>query len=383
MGSNNKNILHIITSTDVGGAELVLYQYLAHCQAERFTHQVLSLAPLGIVGEKIARLGIPVDSLQLPSGLAGALAFPHLSRIIQGQSISIVHCWMYHANLLGGLAARRAGIPSIWAIHHHDLDPALLKRNTILVARLGAKLSRALPQKIVYCAHSSRLEHERIGYDHTKGLVIPNGFDTRAFAPHPAQRRTARERFSIPPGALVVGHAGRFHPTKGHHDLLRAARLIRHELDNVVFLLCGAHVESSNSQLRAWVDELGLADSVILAGQQADMPAFYNALDVLVSSSLSESFPNAIGEAMSCGIPCIVTDVGDSSYLVGNTGLIVPPADPAQLAAATLRLLKDSSLRRGMGAAARRRILASFSIEGMTIEMDSLYAAILRKAGHA
>jgi len=372
-----KRILHIITSTDVGGAEIGLFNFLCQGRQDEFSHQVLSLAPIGEIGEKIAQCGILIDSLNMAPGLSGVTSLPHLEAMVRCSCATLIHCWMYHANLLGGLAAARARLPAIWHIHHYNLDATLLKKSTILVARLGAHLSSRLPQKIIYCADSSMREHQRLGYDRHKGIFIPNGFDTARFAPDREGGLQARQQFSIPSNAVVVGQVGRFHPTKDHLTLLRATSMVREAQPETIFVLCGSQVEDSNAQLRAWVEELGLSKNVRLIGAQKDMAAIYNMMDVLVSSSLSEAFPNVIGEAMSCALPCVATDVGDSALLIGDGGLLVPAADAPALAEAILRLLRDQVLRRSLGAAARARIQEHFSMAQMTARLEALYREIL------
>jgi glycosyltransferase involved in cell wall biosynthesis len=313
-----KRILHIITSTDPGGAETTLFHFVSH-KSDRFNHQVISLAPLGAVGKKIAQIGVPTSSMNFSNRMGDFLSFPRLVTAIRCSSVDLVHCWMYHANLLGGLAAGITGIPSLWHIHHYDLNPELLKKSTILVARLGARFSNRLPQRIIYCADSAQSEHQRAGYDSTKGVFIPNGFDTLIFSPDRESGMQARKRFSIPVDADVVGHVGRFHPTKDHLTYLRAARIVRKERPDTFFVLCGSQVEKGNQQLEAWIEELDLRDNMRLIGQQEEMASIYNMMDVLASSSRSEAFPVVIGEAMSCGIPCAATDAGDSALLIGDT----------------------------------------------------------------
>ncbi len=377
MESSRKHILHIITSTDPGGAETTLFHFLAHSQSEYFSHQVISLAPLGRVGEEIARIGIPISSMNFSGRMGGFFSFPRLAAAIRSSSACLIHCWMYHANLLGGFAAALAGIPSLWHIHHYNLDASLMKKSTILVAQLGARFSSRLPQKIIYCADSAQSEHQQAGYDSSNGVFIPNGFDTVKFSPNRESGHKARRNFSIPPGSDVVGHVGRFHPTKDHLTFLRAARIVREERPKTLFILCGSQVEKSNQQLEAWIKELDLLENVQLIGQQPEMASIYNMMDILASSSRSEAFPLVIGEAMSCGIPCAATGTGDSALLIGDTSLIAPPADPEALAGAILRLLQDKKLRRSIGESARKRIQNHFSINVMTASIETLYGEIL------
>jgi glycosyltransferase involved in cell wall biosynthesis len=379
MDHTHYKIIQLITSTDIGGAEIALLNFLQNSGQQTIDYQVISLTPTGIIGEKIASSGIPVHSLNLSPGLSGIISLPRLAAMIRKTSTALVHCWMYHANLFGGLASSLAGIPCVWSIRHNDLNPALLKKSTILVAKLGARFSRHLPERIIYCSDSAQSIHQRIGYDGSKGIFIPNGFDTSKFFPNREAGRQARKQFSIPPNACVIGHVGRFHPTKDHLTFLRAARILQETQPTLVFVLCGSQVDDNNNQLRSWVEELGLTQHVCLIGQQEDMPPIYNMMDIFISSSLSEAFPNVIGEAMSCGLACVATDTGDSSLIIGDPAMMVPCGNPEYLASVIITYLGDQDKRSTTGQANRMRIQELFSISTMVKTTERLYVEILGK----
>jgi glycosyltransferase involved in cell wall biosynthesis len=136
----------------------------------------------------------------------------------------------------------------------------------------------------------------------------------------------------------------------------------------------GTDIDHHNKQLQKWIEEPRYSDHFLLLGKRNDIPHINATLDIACSSSLGESFPNAIGEAMACGVPCVVTDVGDLKKLVGDTGLVVPTNDPEALANAIIELLnKPETVRQNLGKQARERIEKSFSIKSIVSEYEQLY----------
>jgi glycosyltransferase involved in cell wall biosynthesis len=289
---------------------------------------------------------------------------------------------MYHANLVGALAARLAGnVPVVWGIHHSVLDPRVDKRRTMFVNRACALLSGKFPARIVFCSQAAVRIHKELGY-HTKRLeVIPNGFDLEQVKPDPAARASVREELGVPAEALLIGMAARFHPYKDHRNFLRAAGQLRRKMPEVQFLLCGMNVDWQNAQLAAWIQEEGLRGCVHLLGARRDVSRLFAAMDIATTSSVSEAFPIAIGEAMACGTPCVVTDVGDSALIVGDTGHVVPPGDPQALAQAWGRLIEAGpEMRCRLGMAARRRIQQHFALPSIVERYQAVYSELASAA---
>jgi glycosyltransferase involved in cell wall biosynthesis len=282
---------------------------------------------------------------------------------------------MYHANLVGGLAARLAGIrPLAWGIRQSVLDPRYHKRTTIWTARLCARLSRHLPDRIVCCSEAVRRAHAAFGYETGRMVVLPNGFDLDAYRPDPAVRLSVRQELGLPEGTLLIGLVARFNPQKDHHNFMQAAALLHARLPDVHFLLCGDGVSMQNAELAQWVEEADIGPNIHLLGCRQDVPRLSAALDIASSSSYGEGFPNVVGEAMACGVPCVVTDVGDSALIVGDTGRVVPPRNPQALAEAWHDLLiAGPNYRRLLGTAARRRIQECFSLPTITRRYEQLY----------
>ncbi len=360
----------------MGGAESSLLNLLKN--NGKYNNHVISLAPLGITAERMQELCVVVESLNMSGKNINTPALYHLIHLIRNGNSDIVHCWMYHANLIGGLAAKIVGLPVIWGIHHDSLDPTLLKRRTIWIAKSGAYLSRWLPDKIIFCAESSMKKHLEIGYDAKKSCVIPNGFNNEIFKPDQEARLAIRKELGIPPDALVVGHVGRFDPTKDHHSMVKAVGLVAQKTSGTYFIFCGHGVDARNEALAGWIKEAGIDKCTRLLGVWNDMARVYSSMDVYVSSSVSEAFPNVIGEAMACGVPCVVTDVGDSALIVGDTGKVVPPKNPQALAENIIAILcLPLNKKCELGRRARKRIIENFEIKIITRQYEDLYETVL------
>jgi glycosyltransferase involved in cell wall biosynthesis len=372
-------VTHIITGLDADGAETVLHRLTSRMDPDCFQNEVISLIEMGPMAERLRASGLRVRALNMRRGVPNPYHLLRLVRWLKDSRPNVVQTWMYHANLLGGIAARVAGkTPVIWGIHHTNLEPSQNKRLTIWTARMCARISATIPQRIVCCSEASREAHERFGYAQQKMEVIPNGFDLEEFHPNPEARSSMRKELGIAEEAPLVGMAGRFHVQKDHRNLVAAAALFHARVPGAHFVLCGKGVDRDNAELRGWIASAGLVQAFHLLGSRADMPRFFAALDVATSSSLSEAFPMALGEAMACGIPCVVTDVGDSAAIVGDTGRVVPAGDPVALAGAWRELLaKDPLARRQMGQAARNRVEQKFSLDTIVERYQELYRQVL------
>ncbi len=369
-------ILHIITGLSTGGAEMMLYKLLSRLDRDAFEPGVISLMDMGTLGNEIQALGIPVYPLGMRRGIPDPLKLLRLVRLIRTARPHIIQTWMHHADLLGGLAAKLAGnSPIIWGIRSSTFDQATSRRTTVLIAKISALLSPKLPACIVSCSEIARQVHVAMGYADDKMVVIPNGFDLELFKPDPEARWGLRQEEGIGAEDIVIGLIGRFHPQKDHRNFIQAAGLVSEKIPQVRFLLCGEGIDWDNRELVSWIQAAGIQERCILLGRRSDMPRINAALDLVsLASAYGEAFPNVIGEAMACGVPCVVTDVGDSAYIVGDTGIVVPPKDPQALTKGWQRLLSmDDSDYRQLGERARKRIEIKFSIKSITQMYSRLY----------
>jgi len=366
-------VLHIINDLVIGGSEMMLYRLLSRMDREMFEPVVLSLTKDGSLCERIEALNVRVFSADINTPLSSLAALRRLMRLASQIKPDLIQGWMYHGSLAGQFVrscSRRACV--LWGIRNSFSVPRNEKRMTAAVIRLGAFMSR-LPDGIIYVSHANHAQHEGLGYFNENSFVIPNGFDTTLFAPSPETRAEVRDELGISDNIVLIGLIGRFHPSKDHSNFLRAAILLRNYC-NVRFVLCGKGVDSHNPSIKALASELEIGEKLLLLGERHDMPRLMTALDILSSSSSNEAFPNVIGEAMSCALPCVATNVGDVAYLLGETGILTPPRDPETIAQALKKLIDiGHEGRMLLGEAARRRIIDRFSLEAVAKLYESLY----------
>lgn len=364
---NSRKVLHFITCLGDGGAQSCL---AALCAFDtKCDHLVVSLSDHGKYGPLLEAKGVSVVSIGMKRGRVSLAGLWRMWRLVRRERPDTVQTWMYHADLLGGIIARLAGQRNIvWGIRHSTLVPSESARSTILVARLCAHLSRLVPRRIACCAEKAREVHSGIGYDSTRMVVIPNGYDLSVFRPDVQARQRLRRELSLSPSEPVIGFVARFDPQKDHDNLLRALAVLHRQGECPVCLLVGTGLVTGNAALADRIVALGLRDRVRLLGRRNDIPAVMNALDLhVMSSAFGEAFPNVLSEAMACGTPCVSTDVGDAAAIVGFTGQIVPPRDPQALAAAIAQMLLEHDCPEWPERceAARRRVSDHYSIEKM------------------
>lgn len=371
-------VTHVITSLQVGGAQVMLSRLLA---GQAGPAEVISLTDAGPLAEVLAAQGVRVRALGMRRGVPSPMSALRLAGWLRADRPDLVQTWMYHADLIGGVAARLAGVPVVWGLHHTDLPAHATKLGTRLTAAACARLSRRVPAAIVCCSQATYDVHAALGYAPDKLTVIPNAFDLDAFQPSATARASVRAELGLDPEALLVGQFGRYHPQKDHRTFLEAAGRLAARLPHVHFLLAGDDVEEANAELAAPMGALGLAGRVHLLGRRDDVPRLMAALDVAtLSSAFGEGLPMVIGEAMACAVPCVVTDVGDAARVVGDTGVVVPPREPAALADAWEALLSaEPGARRARGEAARQRVADHYHLPAMIARYEALHQATARK----
>jgi glycosyltransferase involved in cell wall biosynthesis len=268
-------------------------------------------------------------------------------------------------------------------LRQSTLDPASSKWATRLAFRLGARLSHHLPESIVCCSHAGLELHVRRGYDAARMVLIPNGFDLELLKPDGAAPAALRAEFAVAPGTPLIGLVARWDPQKDHRTFAAAAAALTAS-PPPHFVLCGEGVTPGNAELAGWIAAHGLSERFHLLGRRDNIPALMAGLDVLTSASYQEGFSNVIGEAMACGVPCVVTDAGDSARIVGDTGYVVTPRDPAAIAAAWESLLGQSlAAREELGLRARQRIAGEYSIGRIARMYADLYAAVACSSARA
>src|SRR5258708_6208084 len=248
---------------------------------------------------------------------------------------------------------------------------------------MGARFSRR-PSAIIYNSLTSAGQHEALGYSAARRVIIPNGFDCQTLRPDEAARKAVREELRVDQDTVLVGMIARHHRRKDHAGFLRAAGMVARLYAKGRFALAGTGVDREQPALLKLIEEYQLQGRVFLMGERSDIPRLSAALDIACSASAwGEGFSNSIGEAMACAVPAVVTDVGDSAYLVGDTGRVVPPRDPSALAQGFGELIEAGvAKRRQLGEAARKRIELNFSLPAIVRRYEDLYFEQLALSAH-
>jgi glycosyltransferase involved in cell wall biosynthesis len=373
--AGRKKILHIITTLSTGGAEMMLLKLISSMDQNAFESKVISLTDIGPVGEKIQELGVSVYGLGMRHGLPSPLSLAKLVSRAGQDRPHLIQTWMYHADLLGLLLARLfRHCKLVWNIRCSDVPFNNYRPRTGWIVALCSRLS-SLPDTIVFNSRAGIRQHMNLGYHSAYMQVIPNGFDLDLLRPDSDARFSVCRELGLPEDAIILGLVGRWDPLKDHATFLQAGALIaREEQESVCFVLVGTGMEWKTPELASLIKDVGLQDRVLLLGHRVDIPRLTAAFDIACSTSITEGFPNTIGEAMSCGVPCVVTDVGDSAAIIGDSGRVVPAGDPIAFAEACRHLLSlGINGRRELGTKARKLIGAHYALPDIALMYSTLY----------
>ncbi len=374
--------VEILASTLVtGGAERVIEALVLGLPSHGLPARVLCLHEPGEVGAGIARRGAQVVSRIARfrrDPLACARLASHFARNRGAVLLSLDH---HDAIFAGSIAARWAGPRHRFlAVHSTGLWG---KRSSF---SLGDRLVLGSYEGIVALAktHADYLvKREGIGEERIR--IIPNGVDAGRFRPARSaeERGAARSSLSIPASSFVVVIVAALRPEKNHGMLLAAAAMIGARRDDFVFCVVGEGPEAGELQRRS--RELSLGDAVRFTGRRDDIPAILSAADaaVLCSHPVVETFPLAVLEAMSCGLPVVASDVGAVREMLadGEEGRIIAPGDVGALADALVALADAPDEGRRMGARGRERVLRDFTVEGMVGRYARMFGEALERTG--
>lgn len=368
-------ILHITTTIGTGGAERMLLNVIADGDPAVFHHGVLSLRRGGMLEEPLRDAGAEVWNCDLKAGDLSLSAALKVRRILNNFCPDVIQGWMYHGNLAACLS-RTLGrkVPIVWGMHHTIDDINNEKRLTRLLIRLGKWLS-GWPEKIVYVSRVSRKQHVALGYADDKALTVPNGFDCERFRPRDGARDALRQSLGLREDMPLLAKAAVVRPMKDHGNLISAAAILKRRGMKFMLLIIGQRANEENAELMRLIRDADVSDYIRLLGERHDMPDIFAGLDgLVVSSAWGEAFPIVLGEAMASGVPCVTTDVGDSAYIVGDEGTVVPPRDAEALADGLADLLSKSiEERRALGVLARARIEDNFALTDVARRYYEIY----------
>jgi len=355
----------------------MLVKLLSRLNEHRFSNHVVSIALPGTVGDQIRSMGISVSHLGFQHNKMSFSGTISLVKLIRKFRPDILQTWMYHADLLGLVAAKIAGTGKvIWNIRTTRGKFSQYKWPTFMVIRLCCMLSR-FPNAVIVNSHKGMVDHRKLGYSPKRFVMIPNGFDLDVYKPSQNSRKRIRTELLLTERTPCVGFFARFDPIKGHRIFLQAAKFICKNVKDTHFIFCGHHMDTNNVVLNSWIKEFDLENAVHLLGHRDDISDIMAAMDTIVSCSFNEGFSNVIGEAMACGIPCVVTHVGDSAQIVGKTGKVIPSGNPVHLARAVLDLLTMSvEKRKTLGNMARERIGKHYALDEIVNRYKRLYVDV-------
>lgn len=373
-------ICHVITSLGIGGAERMLLKLASGINRERFDTEVICLTDRGAVGDALSDLGMDVRYLGMSRGIPDPRGLVRLVTELRTSMPDLIQTWMYHADLIGGLAGIMAGrIPVVWNIRNSTLDRSRSKKTTIATVRVCALFSNVLCKMIVSCAESAARLHADLGYPRDKMMTIPNGFDVTEFRPNINEKNAVRRELGIPENCTVVGLVARFDDQKNHPGFFEVAKRLIDEIDDLKFIFCGEGVTWDNVKFRECAMEGEITEASYFLGPRKDIARITASMDIACSASgYGEAFSNSIGEAMACAVPCVVTDVGDSGLIVGDTGFVVPPENKDALYTAIKRMV-DLGVggRRELGTLARQRVIENYSLAKIVCTYEDLYLSVV------
>lgn len=316
-------VLHIITSMNSGGAENVLFRIVN--SDKNNCHSIISLTHNDFFFNKYAKIGINVKVIF--QNKFSLLSWPArlIFHIIKFKP-DVVQTWMFHSNLVGGIFSKIAGVKKIiWNVRG-PYNKKLYSAQTNIVILLCNLFSRVIPDKIIYNSNYA-LETLNFGVNknNTKSTVIHNGFDVVS------DPFLFRRNEQIKDNIFTIGMAARYDSFKDHKTLLKSLHILKK--NNIPFkcLLAGSEINYKNNDLMQDIIKMNLDKDIVLLDELNNLNKFMKLIDVNVLSSNDESFPNVIGEAMSKGIPCIATDVGDTGFLIADTGWLVKKSDPGMM----------------------------------------------------
>ncbi len=372
-------LLFLIRALDYGGAERQAVTLAKALKARKHTVAVALFYPGGPLTRTLETEQIPVFSLDKKGRWEMIGFMRRLLRLVKEYRPDLIHSYLSVANILTiVLKPLLPGVKMVWGVRASDMDLSRYHWLYTFSWRAECRLSR-FADRIIVNSRAGRKFAQTHGFPETNMVVIPNGIDTDQFKPDKQAGKRQRRAWGIDGNEPLIGLVARLDPMKGHSVFLTAAGRLAEEHHAARFVCVGDGPAACRDELKTLAHELGLDDRLIWAGASSDMVAVYNALDIATSSSgFGEGFSNAIGEAMACEIPSVVTDVGDSAWIVEDRRCVVPAKDPAALCSAWRGLLSDPERRITVAWTARRRIEQHFSVRQLTVRTEQLLLTLMQ-----
>jgi glycosyltransferase involved in cell wall biosynthesis len=369
----------VIVGLNIGGAENMLRRLIESDADSISNTTVISLTTLGPVGEVLCAQGISVHALGMKSVFSIPVTFWRLIRLFRQYRPAIVQTWMYHADLIGGLAARMTGCRVVWNVRSTAIPQGAMSLTYWLV-RLCAIASSVIPARVICCAQTAKDAHVKLGYVINKITVIPNGYNFASFDSYLNSRVKARADFGLETNDIVIGTVGRFDPLKDFHNFVTAASKLSAIRNDLKYVMVGRNIDASNGTLLGWIENAGLTDKFLLLGERSDIPSVLSVMDIFCLSSVNEAFPNVVVEAMAISLPCVVTRAGDAAEILGDDDFVVPVQDSSALSNALLRLCNLSPTDRiTLGEKGAKKVRKEYEINEVRKRYEMVYAEVTSK----
>ncbi|MFN6566937.1 glycosyltransferase [Dendronalium sp. ChiSLP03b] len=369
-------ITFLIRNLNFGGAQRQLVTLVKGLKQQGFDVSVLYFYPGGALEKDLKDSNIPAICLEKRGRWHLFSFFWSLVQHLKHIHPHVLHGYLAESNLLTILL--KPFLPKtkmIWGIRESYMDRQVSDWLAYIIFQLERFLS-CFTDLIIINSHAGQIYYLNQGFTAAKMMVIPNGIDIDRFKPDRETRTKVRMEWGILEDTILIGLVGRLDLRKDHATFLKAAALLCKERQDVRFVCVGSGPENYARELCQMAEELSISEKIIWAGGRADMPAVHNALNIAVSSSYTEGFSNVIGEAMACDIPCVVTDVGDSAWIVGDTGIVVPPKNPEALKNAMKKLIENLGANNFNRAHIRQRIVKQFSVQQLVIKTEAAFLSL-------
>jgi glycosyltransferase involved in cell wall biosynthesis len=359
--SERSKFVLLTRALDYGGAErqMVALSNLLHQRGRQVT--VVLFHDQGPLRSDLKKRGVEIRAVGKKNSGDFVGFFLRLIGILRDERPTILHTYLTVPNLFSALLKPALpGVKIVWGVRVSDMNMENYGRLYRWTYWIEAKFSR-FADLIIANSEAGRQESIKRGYPAAKIIVIPNGIDTERFHPAREAGNPLRERWGVLSGETLIGLVARIDPMKDHATFLQAAAQLSKQRADIRFICVGAGDEGLKQRLQQMAEHLQLGDRLIWAGAMNDMENVYNALDILtLTSAFGEGFPNVVGEAMACGVPCVVTDVGDAARIVAKTGYVAPRESPDAIVMGWHSLLSQD--RESLRQSARRHIVEEFSL---------------------
>lgn len=363
---NKIKVIHIIPTLGSGGAESMLYKLSKNIDKTKFEFEIITLVGGGFYQEKINRQGIQIHSLNLKRHPFKSVI--DLIKIIKKGDI--IHSWMYQSNiiafLLGKIILKKK---VIWGIRRSYIEPKLMNKNTYKIARVSSAISKYV-DGIISCTYKGKKSHEDIGYKNDNFTVIPNGFDMSTFSYFDRDYNFSKE--------IIFINIARWEKLKDHNSLLSALEGIKKKGVKFKLKLIGKNIDNNNKTLKSLILKYNLGNEIVLLGEIEDINKELQESHIYISSSISEGFPNVIGEAMATGLLCIATDAGDSKYILGDERFIVPIISSCEIEKKIVEIINLSRYeKKEISKKNHMYIKNNYSIKEITKQYQEYYLKVL------